>query len=133
MWESRVVSLSGNQCLRCVAGIALVVEICVAVPGWAASRLGGETDDSVCDVGPTYERSRDETRAGDFIRSSCRNGQVLIGASVVPAGGFESEIMRLAKANCRIADIQAQRVRRSTGPIFMEFDEVRCRIEKLQK
>ena len=32
----------------------------------------------------------------DFIRAQCKNDQVLVGSSIVPAGGFDSEVVRLA-------------------------------------
>ncbi len=117
-------------------GLALAlagVLIGTSAPAGAAARLGGQTDDSVCDVGSTASRSREWPEAGDFIRAKCRNGQLLMGSSVVPAGNFDPEITALARAFCRIADIQARRTQGSAGPLIMAFEEVRCRIEKLPK
>lgn len=117
-------------------GLALALAgllICPVAPAGAVSRLGGQTDDSVCDVGSTASRSREWPEAADFIRARCKNGQLLLGSSVVPAGNFDPEITVLARAFCRIADIQARRTAGSAGPLMMEFEEVRCRIEKLPK
>ncbi len=105
----------------------------LAVPAWAVSRQGGSTDDSVCDVGRTYERSRDGVSSWEFVRTQCRNGQLLMGTSVVPVGAGETEIMGLAKTFCRIADIQSRRFQGSVGPLGMELEEARCRVEKLPK
>lgn len=118
------------------AGLVLALAgtlICAAAPAGAVSRLGGQTDDSVCDVGSTASRSREWPEAAEFVRAKCRNGQLLLGSSVVPAGNFDPEITVLARAFCRIADIQARRIAGSAGPLMMEFEEVRCRIEKLPK
>lgn len=124
---------SGTEWKRCWGGLLAVAAVCVATQSWAVSRQGGATDDSVCDLGRTYERNRDNSWVGDFIKTQCKNGQLLIGSSVVPVGGFESEIMGLSKANCQIADIQARRFQGNAGPMGMEFEEVRCRITKLPK
>ena len=105
----------------------------LAAPAWAVSRQGGATDDSVCDVGRTYERSRDGVSSGEFVRTKCKNGQLLMGTSVVPVGAGETEIMGLAKTFCRIADIQSRRFQGSVGPLGMELEEARCRVEKLPK
>jgi hypothetical protein len=105
----------------------------LAAPAWAVTRQGGSTDDSVCDVGRTYERSRDSASSWEFVRTQCKNGQLLMGTSVVPVGGGETEIMGLAKTFCRIADIQSRRFQGSVGPLGMELEEARCRVEKLPK
>jgi hypothetical protein len=120
---------------RCRGGLLAIATACIAIQSGAVARQGGTTDDSVCDLGRTYERTstRDNSWIGDFIKAKCKNGQLLMGSSVVPAGGFESEIMGLSKANCQIADIQARRFQGNAGPITMEFEEVRCRITKLPK
>jgi hypothetical protein len=115
-------------------GAALVIVAGgLAFPGWAVTRQGGVTDDSVCDLGRTYERSRDGVSAWEFVRAQCKNGQLLIGISVVPVGGGETEIMGLSKAFCRIADIQSRRFQGHAGPLGMELEEARCRLEKLPK
>lgn len=105
----------------------------LAAPAWAVSRQGGATDDSVCDVGRTYERSRDGVSSWEFVRTQCKNGQLLMGTSVLPVGGGETEIMGLAKTFCRIADIQSRRFQGNVGPLGMEFEEARCRVEKQPK
>jgi hypothetical protein len=105
----------------------------LAVPAWAVTRQGGATDDSVCDVGRTHERSRDGVSSWEFVRTQCKNGQLLMGTSVVPVGGGETEIMGLAKTFCRIADIQSRRFQGAVGPLGMEFEEARCRVDKLPK
>jgi hypothetical protein len=105
----------------------------LAAPAWAVSRQGGATDDSVCDVGRTHERSRDGVSSWEFVRTQCKHGQLLMGTSVVPVGGGETEIMGLAKTFCRIADIQSRRYQGAVGPLGMEFEEARCRVEKLLK
>lgn len=117
-------------------GLALALAgalIGTAVPAGAVARLGGQTDDSVCDVGATQQRNRDWPEVADFIRAKCKNGQLLMGSSVVPAGGFDSEITVLARGLCRIADIQARRTQGNMAGIVMEYDEVRCKLEKLPK
>jgi len=123
-----------RNALRWGLALTLVgVAICTAAPAGAVARLGGQTDDSVCDVGSTASRSREWPEAAEFVRAKCRNGQLLLGSSVVPAGNFDPEITVLARAFCRIADIQARRIAGSAGPLMMEFEEVHCRIEKLPK
>jgi hypothetical protein len=69
--------------------------------------------------------------AGDFIRAQCKNGQILIGSGIVPAGGFDSEVVRLARTFCRMADIQTRRTQGNMAGLVMEIDEVRCIIGKL--
>lgn len=117
-------------------GLALALAgmlIGAAAPAGAVARLGGQTDDSVCDVGSTASRSQEWPVAAEFVRAKCKNGQLLMGSSVVPVGNFDPEIVVLARAFCRIADIQARRTAGSAGPLMMAFEEVRCRIEKLPK
>ena len=96
----------------------------------AASRLGGQTDDSVCDVGKTYQRSRPDIIAFEFIRDHCENGQMLIGSSMVPVGNFEPEIEALAKRFCRIADIDIKRTENENLGIRAAYSHVRCKIIK---
>lgn len=43
----------------------------LAAPAWAVTRQGGATDDSVCDVGRTYERSRDGVLNRPGNRGGC--------------------------------------------------------------
>lgn len=107
--------------------------ICAIEPAGAASLVGGQTDDSVCDLGRAPENARKLSVAGDFIRAQCKNGQVLVGSSIVPVGGFYSEVVRQARAFCRLADIQTRRTQSNMFGLAMEIDEVRCSIEKLPK
>lgn len=118
---------------KCWAAVFVLATSSFTSPGWAVTRQGGATDDSVCDVGRTYERSRDGVSSWEFVRTQCKNGQLLTGTSVVPIGGGETEIMGLAKTFCRIADIQSRRFQGNVGPLGMEFEEARCRVEKLPK
>lgn len=105
--------------------------ICAMEPTGAASLVGGQTDDSVCDLGSAPQNARKLSAAGDFIRAQCKNGQVLVGSGIVPAGGFDSEVVRLARAFCRVADIQTKRTQGNMAGLVMEIDEVRCIIGKL--
>lgn len=107
--------------------------ICVIEPAGAASLVGGQTDDSVCDLGSATQNARKLSAAGDFIRAQCKNGQVLVGSGIVPAGGFDSDVVRLARTFCRLADIQTRRTQGNMAGLVMEIDEVRCSIEKLPK
>ncbi|GEC95825.1 hypothetical protein ZRA01_18980 [Zoogloea ramigera] len=38
--------------------------------------------------------------AADFIRAQCKNDQVLVVSSIVPASGFDSEVVRLERTFC---------------------------------
>ena len=105
--------------------------ICAIEPAGAASLVGGQTDDSVCDLGSAPQNARKLSAAGDFIRAQCKNGQVLVGSGIVPAGGFDSEVVRLARTFCRMADIQIRRTQGNMAGLVMEIDEVRCTIGKL--
>lgn len=105
--------------------------ICAIEPAGAASLVGGQTDDSVCDLGGAPQNARKLSAAGDFIRAQCKNGQILIGSGIVPAGGFDSEVVRLARTFCRMADIQTRRTQGNMAGLVMEIDEVRCIIGKL--
>lgn len=105
--------------------------ICAMEPSGAASLVGGQTDDSVCDLGSAPHNARKLSAAGDFIRAQCKNGQMLVGSSIVPVGGFDSEVVRLARTFCRMADIQTRRTQGNMGGLVMEIDEVRCTIGKL--
>ncbi|HQE38872.1 MAG TPA: hypothetical protein PLC55_06245 [Zoogloea sp.] len=107
--------------------------ICVIEPAGAASLVGGQTDDSVCDLGSAPQNARKLSAAGDFIRAQCKKGQVLGGSGIVPAGGFDSDVVRLARTFCRLADIQTRRTQGNMSGLVMEIDEVRCSIEKLPK
>lgn len=104
---------------------------CAIEPAGAASLVGGQTDDSVCDLGSAPQNARKLSTAVDFIRTQCKNGQVLVGSGIVPAGGFDSEVARLARTFCRMADIQIRRTQGSMAGLVMEIDEVRCAIGKL--
>ena len=67
----------------------------------------------------------------DFIRAQCKNDQVLVESSIVPAGGFDSEVVRLARTFCRLAEIQTRSTQGNMVGLVMEIDEVRCAIGKL--
>lgn len=69
--------------------------------------------------------------AADFIRVQCKNDQVLVESSIVPAGGFDSEVVRLARTFCRMAEIQIRSTQGNMAGLVMEIDEVRCAIGKL--
>jgi hypothetical protein len=125
--------MTKNATIRAVLVVLASIAIFTAMPVQAASRLGGQTDDSVCDVGKTWQRVNGVPATGEFVRTSCKNGQLLMGVSVAPAGDFDSEIVVLARTLCRIADIQTRRNQGDMGGIVMEYDEVRCKIEKLPK
>lgn len=113
----------------CAAALTLLASL--GEPGaQAASRFSGSTDDSVCDVGRTDQRTRPNVEAFDFVKSRCKNGQLLTGSGPVPAGGYEPEIEALAKRYCRIADIEATRTEGSLAGIRVEFSQVRCKIGK---
>ncbi|MCW5287483.1 hypothetical protein [Verminephrobacter eiseniae] len=105
--------------------------ICVIEPAGAASLVGGQTDDSVCDLGSAPQNARKLSAAGDFIRAQCKNGQVLVGSGIVPVGGFDSEVVRQARTFCRLVDIQTRRIQGNMAGLVMEIDEVRCTIGKL--
>lgn len=95
------------------------------------SRLGAATDDSVCDVGSTDRRAAGVVPPWEFVKSKCRNGQVLLGISVVPVGNSPSEIAELARRYCLIAGIQSSRSMSNMAGIAMEYEQVRCVIEKM--
>ena len=118
--------------LRWTVAIATTVVECSG-PAFAVARLGGETDDSVCDVGRTDQRMTGALGPQNFVATKCRNGQLLMATSVVPAGGFEPATTSLGKTFCRIADIQSRRFQENVGPLPMEFEELRCQIAKLPK
>ena len=119
--------------IRRGCGVLASLLICVIEPAGAASLVGGQTDDSVCDLGSAPQNARKLSAAGDFIRAQCKNGQVLVGSGIVPAGGFDSEVVRLTRTFCRLADIQTRRTQGNMAGLVMEIDEVRCSIEKLPK
>jgi len=56
-----------------------------------------------------------------------------MGAGIVPVGGSEPEVVRLARSFCRVADIHIRRTQTDVGRLIMEIDEVRCTIGKLPK
>jgi hypothetical protein len=62
------------------------------------------------------QNARKIYEAGDFIRAQCKNGQLLVGSGIVPAGGFDSEVVRLARTFCHMADIQASAHTGQHGP-----------------
>lgn len=114
---------------RCAVLASLL--ICAIEPAGSASLVGGQTDDSVCDLGRAPQNARKLSAAGDFIRAQCKNGQILIGSSIVPVGGADSDVVRLARTLCRMADIQTRRTQGNMAGLIMEIDEVRCTIGKL--
>jgi len=101
--------------IRRVGGMLAAVVICAIQPAGAASLLGGQTDNSVCDLGTAPQNSRKIYQAS------------------VPAGGYDAEVVRLARNFCRVADIQIRRTQADMGGLIMEIDEVRCTIGKLPK
>ncbi|MBC7207241.1 MAG: hypothetical protein H5U27_12065 [Methyloversatilis sp.] len=105
--------------------------VCAIEPAGAASLVSGQTDDFVCDLGSAPQNARKLSAAGDFIRAQCKNGQVLIGSGIVPVGGADSDVVRLARTFCRMADIQTRRTQGNMAGLVMEIDEVRCIIGKL--
>lgn len=111
---------------------AALLSIGVTCCASAASRLGGATDDSVCDVGSTDRRVAGVAAPQAFIKTSCKNGQLLMGTSVVPLGSGDPEILELARAYCRIADIQSTRTQANMAGITMEYEQVRCVLQKLR-
>jgi hypothetical protein len=111
-----------------ITALALILAMAPAIP---ASRLGGTTDDSVCDAGATHSRAALST--GEFVKTSCKNGQLFIATSLVELNGQDSEGVAIGKTICTIADMQVQRVTRMVSVIAKEFDDVRCRITKLSK
>ena len=103
-------------------------------PVLAASRMGGMTDDSVCDVGRTQVPVKPENiRAEDFIKTQCKNGQVLTGASTVAYGNAMPEIEYLAKRYCLMAEIQMWGSAEYFLGIRQEWVHARCVIAKLGK
>lgn len=108
--------------------------ICAIEPAGAASLVGGQTDDSVCDLGRAPGNVRELSKAADFIRTQCKNGQVLMGSAIVPAAvAYESAVVLLARDFCRMSDIQTRRMQGNMAGLVMEIDEVRCTIGKLPK
>lgn len=126
-------TMGRKTAIRRVGGMLAAVVICAIQPAGAASLLGGQTDNSVCDLGTAPQNSRKIYQASDFIRAQCKNGQVLVGSGIVPAGGSDAEVVRLARSFCRVADIQIRRTQADMGGLIMEIDEVRCTIGKLPK
>ncbi len=122
-----------KEAIRRGCGVLASLVIFAIEPASAASLVGGQTDDSVCDLGSAPQNSRKLSVAGDFIRAQCKNGQVLVGSGIVPAGGFDSEVVRQARTFCRLADIQTRRTQGNMSGIVLEIDEVRCSIKKLPK
>lgn len=110
---------------------AAAIAACAAAPAMAVSRLGAATDDSVCDVGSTDRRAAGLIPPAEFVKSKCRNGQLLIGISVVPLGSSQPEIAELASRYCTIAGIQSSRSVSNMAGIAMEYEQVRCTIEKM--
>ena len=123
--------MGGKTAIRRGGAVLASLLICAIEPTGAASLVGGQTDDSVCDLGSASQNARKLSAAGDFIRAQCKNGQMLVGSGIVPAGGFDSEVVRLARTFCRMADIQTRRTQGNMAGLVMEIDEVRCIIGKL--
>jgi len=120
--------------IRRGCGVLASLLICVIEPAGAASLVGGQTDDSVCDLGSAPQNARKLSAAGDFIRAQCKNGQVLVGSAIVPAAvSYESAVVLLARDFCRMSDIQTRRTQGNMGGLVMEIDEVQCPIGKLPK
>ncbi|MGL4233394.1 MAG: hypothetical protein ACRCWJ_18655 [Casimicrobium sp.] len=113
-----------------IAGAVVCLMAAMVPVTQAASRGGAITDDSVCDVGDTEDRSmRIDTHT--FVEKECKNGQVLLGRSVVPLGGNPSRIEHMAMSLCRVADIATQRSEGYAGGVIkMEYASVRCVISK---
>ena len=105
--------------------------ICAIEPPGAAPPVGAQTAAAVRGAGSAPQNARKLSAAGDFIRAQCKNGQMLVGSGIVPAGRFDAEVVRLARTFCRMADIQTRRTQGSMVGLVMEIDEVRCTIEKL--
>ncbi|ABM60729.1 hypothetical protein Veis_5043 (plasmid) [Verminephrobacter eiseniae EF01-2] len=123
--------MGGKTAIRRGGAVLASLLICVIEPAGAASLVGGQTDDSVCDLGSAPQNARKLSAAGDFIRAQCKNGQVLVGSGIVPVGGFDSEVVRQARTFCRLVDIQTRRIQGNMAGLVMEIDEVRCTIGKL--
>ena len=115
---------------KCVVVAALAASLAGAQ---AASRYGGPTDDSVCDVGDMSRRAAGMLSPDAYVKATCRNGQALIGSSVVPLGSAQSDIALLAVKSCVAADIEIRRSSDNVGGVVMEIERVRCRISKLPK
>ncbi len=60
--------------------------------------------------------------AADFIRAQCKNDQVLVGSSIVPASGFDSEVVRLERTFCRLAEIQTRLTQSNITGLVTEID-----------
>lgn len=99
----------------------------------AAARFGGTTDDSVCDIGATHQRPRPNVEPAEFIQAQCRNGQLLIGNSIVPSGNFAPAVDGLSKRYCKIADIQAWRTQGDLMGLRVDYAHVRCKLDKLDQ
>lgn len=116
-----------------IQGLLASLAIDVMSPVYAEARFGGQTDESVCDVGRTDQRSSKWPTGWEFVRAKCKNGQALMANGIVPVGGFDSEAVGLARAFCRMSDIQSRRTQGNMAGLVIENDEVRCTIEKLPK
>ena len=97
----------------------------------AASRFGTPSDDSVCDVGDAAKRAAGVMSAEAFVKTRCRNGQVLVGTGVVPLGSSPSDIALLAMKSCAAATIESSRSSEVMGGISVDVERVRCPISKL--
>ena len=109
--------------------IAVAIIGMLAQPAQAASRLGWQSDDSVCELGDILTNST--IKPDDFIRNHCKNGQLLIGTSVAPFGGRFSDVMQLARNFCSIATIQSSRYDYNASGMAVTIEEIRCPIKKL--
>lgn len=122
--------MTGSKLLGMACGLMFGALLGTAEPVEAAAREGGRTDDSVCDLGRLYNRSSELPDAYQFVRTQCKNGQVLMAIAVVPAGNFDSQAKGVGYEFCSIAELQ---LRQFAGPVSLEFEEVRCVISKLPK
>jgi hypothetical protein len=97
----------------------------------AASRGGGATDDSVCEIGSMEDRSS-KIDPYDFVQKSCRNGQLLTGTSVVPLGSNGAQIENLAGRYCLRAEIEVRYFKKPVAGMEWDYAAVKCKISKLE-
>lgn len=97
----------------------------------AVSRFGAPSDDSVCDVGDAAKRASGVMSADAFVKTKCRNGQMLMGTSAVPVGSSLSDIALLAMKSCAAATIESSRVTEVLGGVSVDVERIRCPISKL--
>jgi hypothetical protein len=67
--EKDGVTMGGKTAIR--RGCAVLASLLIGAiePAGAASLVGGQTDDSVCDLGSAPQNARKLSAAGDFIRA----------------------------------------------------------------